>query len=65
MSEKRAKEARHEASVVETEYIIRQFTDGHVELKGNLTNFLVFRDIMNTAERAFLNQISKQTKGGN
>ena len=62
MSEKRAKEARRDANVVETEYIIRQYADGRVEMKGNLSNFLAFRDIMNIAERAFLNQIRKQVQ---
>jgi hypothetical protein len=62
MSEKRAKEVRREADAIETEYIIRQYADGRVEMKGNLTNFLVFRDIMNVVERAFLNQIRKQAQ---
>ena len=62
MSEKKVKEVRREASVVETEYIIRQYADGRVEMTGNLSNFLAFRDIMNIAERAFLNQIRKQVQ---
>ena len=62
MSEKKAKEARRDANVVETEYIIRQYADGRVEMTGNLSNFLAFRDIMNIAERAFLNQIRKQVQ---
>ncbi len=60
MSEKKAKEARREANTIEAEYLIRLYAGGRLEIRGNLDNFFLFRDVMNGAERIVLDRISKQ-----
>lgn len=70
MSEKKAKEARRAEKVLADEVIaefhIRAFANGAIKIVGPINNFLLFRDIMNSAERAVLTEIQKQiTKDAN
>jgi len=60
MSGKRAKQERKEAKEVIAEYTIRAFKGGGVEINGPCHNFLMFRQIMNQAEQAVLQNIIQQ-----
>ncbi len=62
MSEKQAKLERQEARKVVVEYKIEVLSDGNVSISGDLDNFLLFRDVMNKAERAVLERIAAGIK---
>ena len=62
MSEKKAKEERKEQKKVIVEYHIKGFADGNVEISGPIKNLLLFRRIMNDAERAVLDMQERQAR---
>jgi len=57
VSEKKAKEARREANTPVIEYLITVYKDNRIQIKGEIDNFPLFRDVMNRAERAVLNRL--------
>lgn len=60
MSGKKAKEERQAAKTVAAQFTITAFADGSLTVDGPIENFILFRSMMCSAEKAVLDMMREQ-----